>query len=142
MERAFGGLVALGLLVSLRFSDGFERDRTHIGEEDPFVRARERADGLLQRQPFHSLDVIHQLASLPADRSHMPELDDLDLAINRIRHGTEKLVNRNFVSGLFHDLSPGGGNRALARIELPLGQDPGLLPAQSHDGDARPAAYP
>jgi hypothetical protein len=48
----------------------------------------------------------------------MPELDDLDLAIDRIRHGAKKLVNRNLMSGFFHHLSLGSGKRSLAWIEL------------------------
>jgi hypothetical protein len=57
------------------------------------VRAREHVDGLFQRQPLHSLNVISQLAHRPADGAHMPELDDLDVAIDGVRHRTEKFVN-------------------------------------------------
>jgi hypothetical protein len=62
----------------------------------------------------------------PADRSHAPELDDLDLAVYRIRHRTEKAVNRNIVSGLFHDFLLSGVDRVLASVELALRQDQDL----------------
>src|SRR5215467_1102842 len=119
-----------------------ERNRTYIRKEDFFMGARKRLDGLFQRQPFHSLDIVHQLAHWSADGSHVPELDDLDVAVDRVRHRTEKLVNRDPVSGLFHHLPPGSGNRLLAGIELAFWQDPGLVPSQSHDGDARSGTFP
>jgi len=72
----------------------------------------------------------------------VPELHDLDAAIDRIEHRTEKSVHRNLVSGFFQHLAPRGGERALTGIELALRQHPGLVTAQSHDRDARPAAFP
>src|SRR5215470_17371614 len=130
------GLLARGLLSRL------ERDRTHIREEHFLVRAREDLDGLFQRHPFHRLDVVHRLAPRSADGSHMPKLYDLDSAIYRIQHRTKKSVDRNLVSGFFQHLSSGGSKRALTGIELALWQDPRFVPAQSHDGDARSAAFP
>ena len=71
---------------------------------------------------LHRFDFIRQFAHGPADRSHAPELDDLDLAVYRVRHRTEKVVNRNLMSSLFHDLSPGGVERVLASVKLPFGR--------------------
>src|SRR3954469_1367555 len=51
-------------------------------------------------------------------------------------------MNRDVVSGLFHDFAFGCGNGTFARIEFALGQDPRLVPTQPHDGDARSAAFP
>src|SRR5262249_43333845 len=130
------GVLARGLLGRL------ERDRTHIRQEHFLVRAREDLDGLFQRHPFHRLDIVHRLAPRSADRSHMPKLYDLDSAIYRIQHRTKKSVDRNLVSGFFQDLASGGGKRVLTPIELALWQGPRLVPAQSHDCDARSAAFP
>src|SRR5215470_808219 len=129
-------LLARGLLSRL------ERDRTNIREEHFLVRAREDLDGLFQRHPFHRLDVVHRLAPRSADGSHMPKLHDFDSAIHRIQHRTKKSVDRNLVSGFFQHLASGGGKGVLAWIELALWQDPRLVPAQSHDCDARSAAFP
>src|SRR5262249_16841150 len=130
------GLLARGLLSRL------ERDRTHIREEHFLVRAREDLDGLFQRHPFHRLDVVHRLAPGSADGSHMPKLYDLDSALYRIQHRTKKSVDRNLVSGLLQHLSSGGSKRGLTWIELALWQHPRLVPSQSHDCDARSAAFP
>src|SRR5262249_55486567 len=136
VNRRLAGPVAHGLLGCL------ECDRTHIREEYLFVSAREDLEGLFQRQPFHRLDIVYRLAHRSADGSHMPKLYDLDPAIYRIQHRAEKSVDRNLVSGFFQHLSSGGSKRVLTWIELALWQDPRLVPAQSHDCDARSAALP
>jgi hypothetical protein len=57
--------------------------------------------------------------SRPADDSHMPKLDNLDSASSfRTRHRPEKLMDRNIVSGFFHNLSFGGSKRMFAWMEL------------------------
>src|SRR5262249_42146932 len=106
------------------------------------MHARERFDGLLQGQPLHCLDLVSQLPHRTTDGSHMPELYDFDLAVDGIRHRAEKFMNRNLMSGFLHPLSFGGVEGALAWIELAFRQDPRLVPSQSHDGDARLAAFP
>ena len=73
--------------------------------------------------------------------THMPELYDFDPAIYRVQHRPEKTVDGNLVSGFFQHLSSGGSERMLTWIELALWQDPGLVPSQSHDCDARSAAF-
>ena len=80
--------------------------------------ARERFDRFLQRQPLHGLDLVGQFAHWTTNCSHMPELHDFDLAIDRIRHRAKKLVNRNLVSGFFHHLSLSSGKCTLAWTEL------------------------
>jgi hypothetical protein len=72
----------------------------------------------------------------------MPELYDLDPAIYRIQHRTKKSVDGNLVSGFFQHLSSGRSKRALTWIELAFWQDPGLVPSQSHDCEARSGAFP
>src|SRR5262245_38539524 len=133
--------IRLDALVARRLPSCLERDRTHIREEHLFVNAREDLDGLFQRQPFDGLDIVHRLAHGPADDSHMPELYDLDPAIYRVQHRPEKAVDGNLVSGFFQHLSSGGSERMLTWIELALWQDPGLVPSQSHDCDARSDAF-
>ena len=139
--RALGAVAALLGLVALRLLGRLQRRRPDIREEHLFVRTRQRLDGLLQRQPLDRLDVVHQLADRLADCAHVPELHDLDLAVEPIGHRAEKLVHRHLVSGLFEDFALGGGQRTLARIELALRQYPSLIPAQSHDRDARPGTF-
>src|SRR5262245_19748920 len=118
-----------------------ERDGTHIREEQLFVIAREHFDCLFQREPLHSLDVIHRLAHRTTAGSHMPKLYDLGPPIYRIEHGAKKTVDRNLVSGFLQHLSFGASKRALTWIELSLWQHPRLVPSQSHDCDARPGAF-
>src|SRR5262249_953865 len=118
-----------------------ERDRTNIREEYFLVRAREDLDGLFQRHPFHGLDIVHQLAPRSADGAHMPKLYDLDSAIHRIQHRTNKSVDSHLLSRFFQHLSPRGTKRRRTGIELDLWQDPRLVPSQSHDCDARSAAF-
>src|SRR6516164_1573673 len=114
------------------------RDRADMGEKDLLVRTGQRLDGGPQRQPFHSLDVVVELAQPRAGRTHQPELHDLELAFGEIRHRSEEFVHRDVVPGLLQYLALGGVARMLARLELALGQHPGLLPAQPHDGEVRP----
>src|SRR5215831_10026340 len=78
--------IRLDALVARRLPSCLERDWTHIREEHLFVSAREDLDGLFQWQPFDGLDIVHRLAHGPADDSHMPELYDLDPAIDRVQH--------------------------------------------------------
>src|SRR5262249_7755364 len=128
-------------LLTRRLLSRLERARTHIREEDFLVGAREVLEGVFQRQPLDGLDIVHRRAQGPADDSHMPELYDFDPAIYRVQHRPEKAVDRNLVSGFFQHLSSGGSEHMLTWIELALWQDPGLVPSQSHDCDARSGAF-
>src|SRR5262245_15717199 len=119
-----------------------ERDRADIREEQLFVIAREHLDCLFQREPLHSLDVVHRLAHRTSAGLHVPELYDLDPAVYGIEHRAEKAVDGNFMSGFFQHLPFGANKRRLARIEFPLWQYPRLVPPQSHDCDARSRAFP
>src|SRR5262245_66523168 len=82
-----------------------ERDGTHIREEQLFVIAREHFDCLFQREPLHSLDVIHRLAHRTTAGSHMPKLYDLGPPIYRIENGTKKPLVRYIRYDLLTDLS-------------------------------------
>src|SRR5262249_14568221 len=118
-----------------------ERKRPLIREEQLFLIAPESFGRLPQRQPLHSLDVVHRLAHRTTAGSHVPKLYDLDPAIYRIEHGAKKTVDRNLVSGFLQSFSFGASKRALTWIELSLWQHPRLVPSQSHDCDARPGAF-
>src|SRR5262249_23570611 len=133
--------IRLDALVARRLPSCLEGNRPHIREEHLFVSAREDLDGLFQRQPFDGLDIVHRLAHWPADDSPMPQLYHFYPAILRIQHPPEKTVDGNLVSGFFQHLSSGGSERMLTWIEFALWQDPGLVPSQSHDCDARSAAF-
>src|SRR5262249_2981992 len=78
-----------------------ERDRADIREEQLFVIAREHLDCLFQREPLHSLDVVHRLAHRTSAGLHVPELYDLDPAVYGIEHRAEKDVDGEFMSGFF-----------------------------------------
>src|SRR5262245_13307859 len=118
-----------------------ERKRTHIREEQLFVIAREHFDRLPQRQPLHSLDVVHRLAHRTTAGSHVPKLYDLDPALYRIEHGAKKTVDRNLMSSFLQYFSFGASKRGLTWIELALWQHPRLVPSQSHDRDAGAGAF-
>jgi hypothetical protein len=90
----------------------------------------------------HFTVFVHWFAQRSAGDSHIPKLNDLDPAIYRIQHRTKKSVDGNFVSGFFQYLSSGRSKRALTWIELALWQDPGFVPSQSHDCEARSGTFP
>src|SRR5262249_50760437 len=84
--------------------------------------------GLFQRQPFDGLDIVHRLAHGPPDDSHIPELYDLDPAIDRVQNPPEKTVDGKPGAGFFQHPSPGRTQRVVPRIETAPWHGPRLCP--------------
>ena len=101
-----------------------KRERTHIGKKHALVGAGEPHDGGVERQPFDSPHIIHQLADLLAIGLHSPVVNDLGPSAGLIDQRSQKLVHGNLMSGFFQDLALGGVARRFAVVELAFGKDP------------------